>query len=370
MHRMRLYDLPDDILINILQFLEHDKLSCLLDAIERVPLVPLSFKCLVQSVLVSRNIVTNRWHNELHLLPRALQVHSVEVLSRFCHHDFFETEPAFWNSLTSSSLEFNVLREISVIIGILKEENTALEELEAFKRFLGRLPPALHPLVKQFHFYVEDEVKANPNLELMVYDILRTNSALFSNILRLKLDGTGYASAPSCDKLDFSSFTMLRTLQIHNWNIKNISDLSLPLGLITLDLSYNAINNWTYFEFPELLKSLDLSNNSLQGLLEGNWPLALLSLNLNNNSLELIVGLSNSIIELNISHNRVPKDITPMPGSLQVFRTDLLQLHLLPAELRTQLELKGVVVICSPYKRRSSVTRQPAKTGVLRVHVL
>ncbi|KYH34458.1 internalin-A precursor [Clostridium tepidiprofundi DSM 19306] len=108
------------------------------------------------------------------------------------------------------------------------------------------------------------------------------------------------------------SLNQIKSIDLSNNNIKDISALGYYHSLKELNLSNNKINNISTLRYLRGLEKLDISNNLVQNIYSLRYLRNLKSLNISGNNIENLYPLSNliNLEELYMSGNIQAKDIT------------------------------------------------------------
>ncbi|GKT24023.1 hypothetical protein ADUPG1_012606, partial [Aduncisulcus paluster] len=138
-------------------------------------------------------------------------------------------------------------------------------------------------------------------------DVAYLNSSS-SSLLSLTLNHVNLES-----DTDFSSFTSLTTLSLHNNGLSDLSSIVFPSSVVSLDMSGNLIPSGTDLSSLDSVVKLDLSNNGLNDLSSLTFPSNVTRLSLHNNGISDLTNITfpPNITTLDLSVNSI-SDASPL----------------------------------------------------------
>lgn len=308
----------------------------------------------IRAVAYSNIIVTNEWYGLLMLQPRALQIESIETLSKHLHISFDD----FWSLMFDLESHIDhripVSRSVKFVLSTDGDSNGLRYKcIRLMAKIMRQMPAFVQPSIKQIH------LKLPPITEIGDFD--RKLDSLFCTNL-IMCDATSKyvetfsieAGVPAHEGFhppwistveSFSLFQSLKYLRLTKMGIVDLSTIQFPETLEKLVLSRNAIMLLSAIVFPRGLKDLDVSHNNIQ-IVNGRYlPNGLRHLIVNENEIEEIKNLPNLITYLDVSFNRVSVSDIELPEKLQALRTDLAQTFLMDDETRQVLSARNIDVL-------------------------
>ncbi|CUM49325.1 uncharacterized protein AC631_04220 [Debaryomyces fabryi] len=308
-----LFDLPNELLTNIFEFMVQEDLTKILSILNEVPNRNDRIFQIVNDIFYSSIIITNYSKDHFHELDELKSIIPAYKVDRSL---FWPLEFILYNEIVPHLAYVKRSKRVYYVFGNRNPVESIHKVMRQLCKYLSEVPNEMKEITSEINlllnvspsFDTVEEFKQNfQDLNITFLNRVIRHSTVFSDLRRLNIVDGIYYPLPN-QSLDLGNIRFLDSIQelcLNHLNLLSVENLQLPSSILILNLSDNKIVNLDGLKLPYMLRKLDLSHNNITFIRRGFFPNALDELNLGSNRLNLLAGhiFPNSICSLDLSNN-------------------------------------------------------------------